>query len=197
MIHFLHYTFGFGDHCHPSLWPLGLQLQKEETSSPVRIQHKWAHELCMRVPCPPGSDQYCISLWSWGPPVVHENSIPLCIIVARALHSCILRAPKETYRDLSGGNVLKDRRQIYPACLQHYKPVSHGDSLNYESALDKFSSVSLSKRLPRHPPQRDGVTGEGKDSCQCFHRHCCFPRQRWWGSSGAVVIKKQPQGLGL
>lgn len=70
------------------------------------------------------------------------------MIVARALHSRILRAPKGMYRDLSGGNVLKDRRQIYPACLQHYKPVSHGDSLNYESALDKFSSVSSFKETP-------------------------------------------------
>lgn len=113
--------------------------------------------LRMRVPCPPGADQYCISFRSRGPPVAHENSIPLCIIVAKAFHSCILRAPKETYRDLSGGNVLKDRRQIYPVCLQHYKPVSHGDSLNYESALDKFSSVSSFKEtLPATLPKGMG-----------------------------------------
>ena len=49
---------------------------------------------------------------------------------------------------VSGGDVQKDRRQIYQACLQHYKPVSHGDSLNYESALDKFSSVCSFKETP-------------------------------------------------
>lgn len=77
--------------------------------------------------------QYFFVLWSQKP-----------------FHSRISRAPKESCALLSGGNVLKDRRQIYPASLQHYKPVSHGDSLNYESALDKFSSVCSFKEIP--PP---------------------------------------------
>lgn len=69
-----------------------------------------------------GSDQHCISA------VVQGNSIPLCMTVEEAFHSPILRAPRESRTLLSGGDVRKDRRQIYPACLQHYKPVSHADS---------------------------------------------------------------------
>lgn len=81
----------------------------------------------------------------------------------KPFHSHISRAPKESCALLSGGNVLKDRRQIYP-CLKHYKPVSHGDSLNYESALDKFSSVCSFKGTPPPPlPQRNGVVVEGKN----------------------------------
>lgn len=65
---------------------------------------------------------------------------------------------------VSGGDVQKDRRQIYQACLQHYKPVSHGDSLNYESALDKFSSVCSFKEtpFPAIPRELGDGGGEGR-----------------------------------
>lgn len=79
----------------------------------------------------------------------------------KPFHSHISRAPKESCALLSGGNVLKDRRQIYPACLIHYKPVSHGDSLNYESALDKFSSVCSFKETPPSPPSPEEWGGNG------------------------------------
>lgn len=81
----------------------------------------------------------------------------------KSFHPPILRDPKENCILLSGGNVLKDRRQIYQACLQHYKPVSHGDSLNYESALDKFSSVCSFKKAPLSPSPKELGESGGED----------------------------------
>lgn len=67
---------------------------------------------------------------------------------------------------LVSGDVQKDRRQIYQACLQHYKPGSHGDSLNYESALDMSLSVCSFKETSFPPSPGELGDAEGGETAR-------------------------------
>lgn len=112
------------------------------------------------------SDQYCISLQGEGLAVVQENSIHLCIKSKKPFPLYLQGSERELLHTVRGQcSILKGRRQIYPACLKHYKPVSHGDSLNYESALDKFSSVCSFKEttLPPLSLSPKGISEEGEE----------------------------------
>lgn len=141
------------------------------------------------------SDQYCISLLGWGLTVVQENSILLCIIVEKAFHSHILRAPGEELHAAVWGQCSEGQRQIYTACLTHYKPVSHGDSKLWVCTGQVlfcflFQRGSPSPTLPREIgwQRRRGI------SSQSWGFDCSFPWALcYWQGQGPLFSENNPK----